>query len=287
MNQLITQGSGIEQGLIALQRISGAQSIERAIALLRFVASYGDEGTTLTDLVGTSQLTKPTCRRILIALIEGGLIEQDPSTRRYYLGSEISILGSVASSRYGINRLAMESVKRLAHATGDAAFFQVRRGWFCVCLHREDGDYPIRTHVLSTGGRYPLGVGAGGMALLAHMNDGDTERALQANRQFIARHYPSVTATEVDLQLEETRQKGYSINRGFVLPGSWGIAMTMRDQAGHLDFCLSLAAIESRMQPERETQLAALLREEVERVEAQIHDLTPRADMRGRHSAKN
>jgi hypothetical protein len=49
---------------------SGTQSIGRAVALLRLVgASPG--GAALSDLVERSGLSKPTCRRILVALIEG------------------------------------------------------------------------------------------------------------------------------------------------------------------------------------------------------------------------
>lgn len=251
---------------------TGAQSIGRAAALLRLVASNRMRGASLSELVEGSQLLKPTCRRILVALIDAGLVEQEPVTRRYFLGPESFILGTVAADRFGIHRLAQDGVVRLAQATGDAAFLQIRRDWFVVCLQREDGDYPIRSHVLSPSDRHPLGAGVGGTALLAALDDDEVERALAANAALFATRYPRLQRPIIDGLVTEARERGYAMNRGLVFPGSWGMAVVVRDAQGRPGACLSLASIESRMQPDREPQLAQLLFDEVARLEARLRE---------------
>lgn len=253
---------------------SGTQSIERAVALLRLLGSHARTGASLSQVVSESGLMKGTCRRILLALIGAGLAEQDPHTRRYFLGPEAYVLGTIAAERYGIHRLALESVERLAARTGDAAFIQVRRGYTVVCLHREDGPYPIRSHVLATGDRHPLGAGAGPMAVLAALPDDEVERALAANAEVMNRNYPALSGPLLLDLVAETRAKGYSLNRGLLFPGSWGMGMVVRDGMGRPEACLSLAAIESRMQPDRERQLAAWLAEEVRSIEPRWSELT-------------
>jgi hypothetical protein len=52
------------------------------------------------------------------------------------------------------------------------------------------------------------------------------------------------------------------MNRGLLFPGSWGMGIAVRDADGRPGACLSLACIESRMQGEREPELARLLAEE-------------------------
>lgn len=250
----------------------GTQAITRAFMLLRLVAGHGSAGATLSGLVEASRLSKPTCRRILVALIEAGLAEQDPLTRRYFLGQEAYLLGSRAADRFGAHRLALDGVARLARETGDAAFVQMRRDWFVLCLHREDGSYPIRSHVLAAGDRHPLGAGAGGIALLAALSEADAERALTANARVLAERYPALRREVVLDLVAEARDAGYGFNRGLLFPGSWGIAMAVRDAQGRPDVCLSLAAIESRMQPERVPELVALLRREVELLETRLAD---------------
>ena len=257
---------------------NGTQSINRAVAVLRLLGSGPKvgigtaNGASLSELVERSGLIKSTCRRILIALLDAGLAEQDPVTRRYYLGPEAYVLGTIAAERYGTHRFMLEGVTRLARATGDAAFIQVRRGFSAVCLHREDGTYPIRSHVLASGDRHILGAGAGGLALLAALSDKDVELALAANADSLTKNYPTLNRDLLLEQVIETRKVGYSLNPGLLFPGSWGMGMVVRDQHGNAEACLSLAAIESRMQPDRQPELAALLAEEVRRIEPQQRD---------------
>lgn len=256
-------------------RAAGAQSIGRAAAMLRLIASQPAAGATLSALVEASGLVKPTCRRILLALMDAGLVEQDPTSRRYVLGPEAYLMGLAAAVRHGSQPAALDGAARLARLTGDAAFHQVRRGYSVVCLHREDGDYPLRSHVLAAGDRHPLGVGAGGLALLAALPDHEVDSVLDANRALLAQRYRMLGPGLLRDLVAETRERGYSMNRGLLFPGSWGMGMAVRDAKGRADQCLSIAAVESRMQPDREVELAAWLAEEVARLEAALGAAAP------------
>ena len=75
---------------------SFTQSIDRAVALLSLVGGAGVDGARLTDLVAASGLAKPTVRRILLAHVRAGLVDQDEETRRYQVGPELYVLGRLA-----------------------------------------------------------------------------------------------------------------------------------------------------------------------------------------------
>lgn len=250
----------------------GTQSIGRAVGLLRLLASTRNRGATLGDLVEASGLVKPTCRRIMIALIDAGLAEQDPETRRYFLGPEAYVLGTLAQDRFGLHRQAAEHVRRLAETTGDVAFVQMRRDWSVVCLLREDGEYPVRSYVLGAGDRHPLGAGAGGITLLAALDDDEVEAALDANADLLAGRYPVLTPHLLRDLVAEARALGYGINKGLIFPGSWGMGVIVRSPDGKPEACLSIAAIESRMQPGRQPELAALLHQEARRLENTLRE---------------
>jgi DNA-binding IclR family transcriptional regulator len=260
------------QPALLSEAAAGTQSIGRAAAILRLLAANPGQGASLGAVVADTGLSKPTSRRILLALIAAGLAEQDPASRRYYLGPEACVLGSAAAHRFGLHRLAFEGVLRLARETGDAAFFQIRRNFFAVCLQREDGDYPLRSHVLAAGDRHPLGVGAAGIVLVAALPQDDADAVLEANAEIIAARYPMLTRAMIDDTVAEARAKGYSLNRGLLFPGSWGLGMAVRGPQGRYDGCLSIAAVESRMQPARESHLAGLLAEEVRRLEQRLRE---------------
>jgi acetyl-CoA synthetase len=115
----------VSSDLVDSDAITGTQSLERAVALLREVASHGSRGARLTDLVADSRLSKATVRRLLAAMIRENLLDQDESTRRYYLGADIFVLGTIAAARYGVHNLEPKALSRLSalsHAkyVGDA-----------------------------------------------------------------------------------------------------------------------------------------------------------------------
>lgn len=62
----------------------GAQAVDRAMALLSRVAQAGQGGIGLTDLAEGLGLSKPTARRLLMALMRSGMVEQDGASRRYF-----------------------------------------------------------------------------------------------------------------------------------------------------------------------------------------------------------
>jgi DNA-binding IclR family transcriptional regulator len=249
--------------------IAGAQVVARAMQLLKLVSERGG-GRSVSELVAKSQFTRPTTYRLLSALQSGGLIEQDTETKRWYLGPESYVLGTLAARRFNIERLARDFVIRLANETGESAFLSIRRGSQCACLLREEGTYPIRTHVLQPGDRFPLGVGSAGLAILSATDDAEVSAVLEANQYQLAHRYPSFSPRLIKQFVAETRESGYAINRGFLLTGSWGLAAAVRDGAGEPIAALSITAIEARLKGRRQIEIGRLLIEEAERLAGQV-----------------
>jgi DNA-binding IclR family transcriptional regulator len=70
----------------------GAQSVERALALLR-VLGDADADLGVSALAARAGLTISTTHRLLQALRRAGLVEQDARTHRYHLGAALILLG--------------------------------------------------------------------------------------------------------------------------------------------------------------------------------------------------
>ncbi|MEH3148240.1 MAG: IclR family transcriptional regulator [Methylobacterium frigidaeris] len=256
---------------------AGAQSIDRASTLLLLVGRAGPQGARLTDLVAQTDLAKPTVHRMLTALVRAGLLDQEPETRRYHIGPEIYVLGTLASARFGLHPVSLRALVRLSQESGDTAFLSVARDVYAICLHREDGAYPIRVHALQAGDRHPLGVGAGSLALLAALPDPEVEEILSANADVLAAHYPRYAGEVLRDLVRETRARGYALNPGMLLADSWGIGVAIRGEGGRPVGALSIAAIEGRLREDRQRDLARLLRRESDWIEARLRQLGPGA----------
>ena len=245
---------------------AGSQSVQRALSLLSLVGRGGSAGLGLAQLTAAAGLTRPTVRRLLVALGTARLVEQDAVTRRYHLGPEAYLLASFAAPRHGILSHAADSLKRLAAETGDTAFLSVQQDDHVLCLAHEEGSFPIRTHALKAGDRNPIGLGAGGLALLAAMPEAEAEALLQR----IAALPLKPALQDLRADVARARSLGHAVNPGRVVQGSWGIGVALRWPDGHPAAALSVAAIEDRMSPDRQPALVALLHREAARVEARL-----------------
>lgn len=253
---------------------TGAQSVDRALLLLQRIGARGDDGGTLAGLAAETGLNKATVRRLLLALIRAGMAEQDDDSR-YYLGMQLQVLGAQASRRPNLMRAAQESVMRLGQATGDAALLTVRRGANTLCVMREEGSYPLRSHALVAGQTHPLGVGAGSLAILASLPDDEIATVLAAITPVLADRYPRLPPDELMRLIERTRTDGIALNPGLVIDGSWGLGIALHYPDRRLAGALSVAAVEARMRPDRLPDLTRHLRAEAAQIETRLARTAP------------
>lgn len=239
--------------------VPGAQAIGRAAALLRLVTGAGEDGLTVAELAARAELTRPTTHRLLTALRHEGLVDQDDRTGRWMPGPELYLMGTIAASRYDITSIARDIVRSLAVRTEESAFLSVRRGDETVCLIREDGSFPIRSFVLSEGIRFPLGVASAGLAILAFLPPHDVDAYFERHPELASRYGSAHAEPRLRARLRETQSRGYALNPGLIVEGSYGIGAAVFTRAGHPQWALSLTGVEFRFSPERVADLGRTL----------------------------
>src|SRR5579871_2492783 len=93
---------------------SGTQSIERAIAILRALASTNNVGgARFADLAQITGLSSGTLYRILRTLRREGFVGQHPATRLYHLGMDFLSLGFVSTNRFNLREIAQPYLQSL------------------------------------------------------------------------------------------------------------------------------------------------------------------------------
>jgi DNA-binding IclR family transcriptional regulator len=245
----------------------GLQTVDRAVAVLHLLSANGPGGMRLVDVQGRLKLSKPTAHRLLVSLASHGFVEQDEATRRYRLGARLAVLAwSVPQRRPDFGRLALMSAQRIAQRSGDTVFLMACDGFESVCVGRETGSFPIKALTIDVGTRRPLGVGAGGIAVLAAMEPDEARRALDTVAPNLA-GYPLTSVELIQRAAEQARRVGYAVSDGQVATGVRAIAVAVRDGRGVPIGSIGIAAIRSRMMPERVKELVPLLFEERAEVE--------------------
>ena len=269
-------------------KVPGTQVVSRVASLLRIVGESSSDadtgsgrdgapraqGASAAAVARAAGLTRPTAHRLLTALTQEGLLDFDVATSRWFLGPEIYLLGSLAAQRFDVTDIARQSVATLAELTGESAFLSVRRGNETVCLLRHEGSFPVRSHVLSEGIRFPLGVASAGLAILAFLPDEEIEAHLRsmgdrngiveerAGNSLVPTFGEEHSRENLWRRIRLTRETGYALNPGLLVEGSWGMGAAIFDAAGRPAWALSLTGIDSRFKPERQAELGQLLVEQ-------------------------
>lgn len=240
--------------------VPGTQAVARAARLLKLVSTAGTAGATAQYLAEQAGLTRSTAHRLLCALEAEALLDRDGVSGAWLPGPELYLMGSVAAGRHSVPPAARDIVRSLAARTEESAFLSVRRGDETVCLVREEGSFPIRSFVLSEGVRFPLGVASAGLAILAFLPPNDVEeylaRAGADVRDRYGRHHH---AAPLRRRITETRERGFALNPGLIVEGSWGVGAAVFDAHGEPAWALSLTGVEFRFGPERLPSLGRAL----------------------------
>lgn len=259
MPRKITSASG---------KLSGTQSIERSLSLLREIAAHNRTGSRLLDLANRTGLQRPTVHRMLKCLAAEDMVQQDPDTHRYYLGPMVFELGLTAGPRFNLREICHPALTRIAEATGDTVFLTQRSGLDAVCLDRLEGTFPIKTFTLEIGMRRPLGVGIGSLAILAALPDEDIRNIITSNTPRLPEY--GLTPNSLLAQAKKAQKLGYAVREAPSLAGVRSIGQALHNRSGIPFAALSLSAISSRMTEKRVGELAVLLKNETRLIEKQL-----------------
>jgi DNA-binding IclR family transcriptional regulator len=234
-----------------------AQVVQKVGALLRVLGASGSAGAVTSAIARDARVARATAHRLLTSLSAEGLVERNPQGR-WHLGPELYLLGGVAAGRYDIAQHAKEILIDLAADTGESAFLSAARGEQTVCVLAEEGSFPLRSHVLHEGIRFPIGVASAGLVVLAHLPEPEAERYI-AQSTLMTAWGRAHSKRALRARVLETRTTGYGVNPGLVVEGSWGIGAAVFDRYNRPSWALSLTGVETRLRSPRQQRLGLLL----------------------------
>jgi len=240
-----------------------SSGIRRVLAVLKILGRGDGGGMRLTDVAAAIGLNQPSTHRALKALIAEGFVEQVAGSRKYRLALEFFVLAARAGQSDGLRNVARPALLRLSATLGDTVFLLVRNGFDAVCLDRVEGPFPIRSFTGDIGGKVPLGIGQGSLAILANLPDDEREAVIRFN---IPRLLDRGFLDEVGLrmQVDHVRQLGWaSLNTGLI-PGMAGVGVPIIDAEGRAVAALSIGTLAERLREDRLPIVVKLLQKEAQ-----------------------
>jgi DNA-binding IclR family transcriptional regulator len=246
----------------------GTQSIQKAITIIRFVAQNNELGVRLSQVSRKTDMHVATVRRILVILVEEGLLSYDPDSKIYHLGLELYTLGS-ETKHFALRDWIQNTLQKLAKETDDTVYLIARLGYDSLCIDRVEGQFPIKIMSYDIGERRPLGIGTAGLTYLSFLPDDEVERIVKANVYRYKAHN-NMNVRKIKEMIKLTRQRGYNINVGNYLKGVTGIGFPIINKQKKVIAAISVAAISERMNKTRQSYIVKLLKNEIDKINKSI-----------------
>ncbi|HEX2216643.1 MAG TPA: IclR family transcriptional regulator, partial [Xanthobacteraceae bacterium] len=198
---------------------SAVKSLRKAVAVLNAVAR-AERPLTMAELAARAGIARPTAYRLVQTLTGEGHLVHDPVDGRLSIGFAVLPLAASLLDRNRLRLEALPHLHALAQQTGERANLGI--------LHREQVLYlagvekPSLPTIYSRFGKTaPAHCSSLGKAVLAYLPDAQLMPLLEA--QPLAAPTPASIADIPKLlaDLEETRRRGYAIDRQENVPGSF------------------------------------------------------------------
>ncbi|MBP5998726.1 MAG: IclR family transcriptional regulator [Azonexus sp.] len=190
----------------------GVQSLEIGMGILRAMAN-GQRSMMLKDIAAAADMPASKAHRYLVSLIRAGLVDQDPLTSRYDLGSFALNLGLVALDRLDRVRLGLNAITEMRDEINQTTALAVWGDRGPVVVRWERPRRPITVNV-TTGTALDLLSTAAGRVFAAWMPKKVVGPMIAEELKGAALPPTLKSRAAVEALLEEIRTLGYAATNG-------------------------------------------------------------------------
>lgn len=232
----------------------GVKVVDRVAAILECLMTGGPE-LGIGELSRATGMSKGTIHRLLGALMQHRMVDQNPLTHQYRLGLRLFELGSQAIAQVDLVALAHPFLRALAEEMGETAHLAVLRNQMVLYIAKVDGWHSLRmpSHVGQTA---PLHCTALGKILLAHATE--EEQSEYLSRTDLVAMTPN-TITNANLlraELATILRNGFSVDNEELEIGLRCIAGPIRDHTGSVIAAVSISGPTTRITTGKTSALA-------------------------------
>lgn len=238
-------------------------AVTRAVAILRYLGRAEDP-VGVNPMARDLGLVPSTCLHILRVLVDEGLVQVDPQTKRYTIGVGILPIARSAIQRNAFITLVQPHLDQLSERSGATVLAtQVTEAgqMVVVALSQVPQRFSLQVDL---GSRFPMLISATGRCYAAFGMV--SEEALETG--FRQLHWDNPPRFDAWLeQVAEVRQQGYAVDNGSYMSGVTVIAVPFLNSAGRMTRSLVAVGISERLAAQGVDRLASQMmsaRDEIE-----------------------
>jgi DNA-binding IclR family transcriptional regulator len=216
----------------------------------------GQQELRVADIARRLGLTRNKAFRLIKTLESRGFLQRVGD--HYRVGMRLLTLGEHASKPIeALQAAAQAELEALNAATDETVYLLAPVGNEAICISRIESSHYLRIS-MDIGTKRPLYAGAGQKMLLSGQDDQRISQVLRGKGPAFTEHTITDEA-ELRRQLEEIKQRGYSLSLGEVDSGAGAVAAPIYDYSGQMIAALVIGGAMSRVAGRLESEWRALV----------------------------
>lgn len=209
------------------------------------------DGATLTEISEETGMVKSTIHNHLSTLQHMGYVVEEDG--EYYPGLRFLQIGNYLRNRKDKYDLIRSKVDDLAADTGERAQFIISENGLGTCLYTASGSNAVRTEP-SIGSQLYLHCSAAGKAILSGLTESEVDGVIDRWGLPEITEQTITNRDELDVELAEIRERGYSFNREENLVGLHAVGVPLVGSGETVIGGLSIMGPTHRLTAERFTE---------------------------------
>ena len=217
--------------------------LHRGLRVLEILGAAADP-MSLSDIARSMEISRSSAFRLVYTLRQMDFIKEAEQKNTYTLGARVLNLGFAYLNQQPITSIARPHLAALRDKTGVSAHLSVLEGWDVLYL----GSHQARTGFVSnmvTGTRVEAYATAIGWCLLSDFSDAELEAFCQGQQMPVITEHTPTDCVALKARVEQARQDGFVLSRGFREPGGSSIAVPVRDNTGRVVACVNISGPDS------------------------------------------
>jgi len=201
--------------------VRATEAATRVVSVLDLLGESPD-GVGVGELARHLDVHASTASRLLATLGTSGLVERDPSSKRYRIGARVVGLAAAMVDRLPVVSQARPQLEQLSATTSETANLAIRDGFHVVYV---DQVTPAQTVVMASwvGRRSPVHASSSGKVLVA-FGDASLADAVARRRLEPLTDRTVVSAPRLRQIWAQTKRQGYAASSGELEQGLVTIA---------------------------------------------------------------
>ncbi len=207
-----------------------APAVQKGINIVKLVAA-AHAGMGISEIAAALAYSKSTTSGLAQALVAEGVLNQDPATKRFFLGPALLAISLKHWNYLKFNKKAAPLLASFRDRMGESVFLGVRSDDRALVIAAAESQNPYKISA-PVGATFPLFAGVIGKIFLSLLDD-TAVRALMNIHGLPCFTDRSICDPDKYLtEIQQVRQRGYALDREEYMPGVRAVAASLRNLRG-------------------------------------------------------